>query len=80
MFLLVLDNPANDPNSSLARIVTIIDFWIVVVFNVEAFFRIVAVGFFTSSVPNQKAYIKQSSNVIDFFVLLSTNGLLIFNE
>jgi len=52
MFLLVLDNPANDPNSSLARVVTIIDFWIVVVFNVEAFFRIVAVGFFTSSVPN----------------------------
>lgn len=52
MIVLVLDNPANDPRSSITAIIAKIDFWIVIVFNIEAICRIIAQGFFTCSVPN----------------------------
>ena len=50
MVLLVLDNPMNDHLTDLSQFIKRLDYIITICFTIEAFCRIVASGFFSSSV------------------------------
>jgi len=50
MILLVLDNPMNDPNSHMTQVLGKLDMGITLAFTLEAIARIIASGFYWSSV------------------------------
>ena len=77
MVLLVLDGPQIDPKSRVAETLHKLDRVVSSIFFVEALLRIGAVGFVSSSVPGQKAYIKSGANKIDFFVSVVVDVTLI---
>lgn len=80
MILLCVDNPMNDPNSASSKVIAEIDYWITILFTVEAVCRIIALGFFSSSIEGKKGYIHNGSNQIDFLVCMSSLILLIFDQ
>jgi hypothetical protein len=80
MVLLVIDNPNNDPNSDLTRIIEYADIIVALVFTVEALCRIIALGFFKCSIPDKSGYITSGSNQIDFFVCISSNIVVMFSN
>lgn len=79
MVMLIVDNPMNDPKSDFAKYIEKIDRSITLLFAVEALFRIIALGFFSSSIPQRKGYIKSGSNQIDFFVCIGCDLILLYN-
>ena len=72
MVLLMLDNPLNDPVSNNTITLSHIDFAVTILFSLEALIRIIALGFYHTSLEGRKAYIKHGSNQIDFFVCLAS--------
>ena len=72
MVLLMLDNPLNNPLSDNTQSLSRIDFAVTILFALEALVRIIALGFYHTSLQGRKAYIKHGSNQIDFFVCLAS--------
>ena len=72
MVLLMLDNPLNNPLSEHTRTLSRIDFAVTILFAMEALVRMVALGFYHTSLQGRKAYIRHGSNQIDFFVCLAS--------
>lgn len=69
--LLIADNPLNDPNSKSSKVLEFIDFVFTFLFFVEALIKIVALGFFFSSIPAH-AYIRNGWNMLDFVVVVAS--------
>lgn len=57
MLLLVIDNPNVDPESQLSQWMIYFENIIIIVFFIEVILRILATGFFHSSLPGKKGYI-----------------------
>lgn len=55
--LLIIDSPLEDPNSDKKKLIEQIDGAVGIFFVFEALARILAEGFFVSSIPGQKGYI-----------------------
>ena len=64
--MLGLDNPLNDPNSMLARVLAVLDLVIVGIFLFEFAIKVVAMGFIVAD----GAYIRDIWNQLDFFLVL----------
>ena len=80
MILLVLENPLSDPNSESAKKIRKIDDAITYCFALEAFLRIISLGFYWSSIPTKKGYIRSGSNQLDFFVCIGCDMIIMINE
>lgn len=72
--LLVIDDPLGDPRSVMISVLRAVDIFITLVFFVEAFIKIVALGFVNSQLKGfgMGAYLSNAWNVVDFLVLLTT--------
>lgn len=66
--LLLLSNPLIDPNSTYSKVLEFIDFVFTFLFFFEAMIKIIALGFFWSSIP-ASAYIRTGWNILDFLVV-----------
>lgn len=62
MISLALENPLNSPDSLKTKTIHQIDKIITIIFTQEAIFRIIALGFFSSSIQNRQGYIRSGSN------------------
>lgn len=69
-----MDNPLDDPNSLEQIVLRCVDLAVTFVFFIEAIIKILALGFFTTSLKggNQRAYVQNFWNVLDFAVLITT--------
>ena len=68
--ILCIDTPLNDPDSTLSRTLTIIDFIFNFLFLTEALLKIMALGFFTNPYDGIKGYIFNYWNILDFGVVI----------
>jgi len=80
MIILTMDNPLLDPMSDNAQAISQVDQVITIIFALEALFRIIALGFYNTSLKGRKAYIKNGSNQIDFMVCVASILYLIYNS
>ena len=79
MVALTMDNPMADPNTNLTKNIRYLDRLITMSFATEALFRIIALGFYWSSLEDMKGYIKSPSNQVDFFVCIGCDVILLLN-
>lgn len=77
--MLVIESPAVDPESELAKIVDQLERVITIFFAVEAVCRIIALGFLFGA-PQRKAYLRSGSNQIDFFVVVGCDMILLYDR
>lgn len=70
--LLCLDTPLLDPTSTYAKTLAILDAVFTFMFLIEALIKIFALGFLFSSVPDQKGYIRNAWNILDFLVVAAS--------
>lgn len=68
---IAIDNPLNDPNSSLSRILFVIDSIFTFLFLLEAVLKIIATGFIKSSI-DRKPYLCNGWNILDFIVVIAS--------
>jgi hypothetical protein len=64
--LLAVDNPLDDPDSLKQKILGILDIVMTSVFSFEAVVKIAVFGFLLNG---KKSYMRESWNVLDFFVV-----------
>ena len=69
---IAIDNPLNNPNSRLSKVLFIIDSIFTFLFLVEALLKIIAMGFCYSSIKGRKPYMCNGWNVLDFIVVLAS--------
>ncbi len=62
-----MDNPLNDPNSTLVKILTISDIVLSSIFALEALLKIIAYGLIFN---RNVAYLKNGWNIIDITVVI----------
>lgn len=67
-FILIADNPLNDPGSNFSKVLEMIDFVFTFLFAIEALIKIIALGFISTSIP-ANAYIMNGWNILDFIVV-----------
>jgi hypothetical protein len=81
ILVLILDDPLDDPNGSKKIVLHYVDLAVTFVFIIEAIIKILALGFFKTSLRGgkQRAYLQNFWNVLDFAVLITTI-LQIYNE
>lgn len=70
---LSLDNPLNDPNSTLTSVISIIDIVVTAVFALEMMLKVVSLGL---AFNGPASYIKNPWNVLDFAILISSVATL----
>ena len=68
---IAIDNPLNNPNSRLSKVLFVVDSIFTFLFLLEAILKIIATGFFTSSI-NRKPYMCNGWNILDFVVVVSS--------
>jgi len=68
--ILSIDTPLNNPNTTLARTLGVIDIIFSVVFIVEATLKILALGFIRNNYQGVNAYILNGWNLLDFMVVV----------
>lgn len=68
---IIADSPLNDPNSRYSKVLGNIDFVFTFLFALEAAIKIIALGFFWSSIPAQP-YIRNGWNMLDFTVVMAS--------
>ena len=78
--MLIIDNPALNPESEISKVLGSIDYIITITFTIEAFCRIIALGFIYGSVPQRKAYILSGSNQIDFIVCIGCDFMIWYHQ
>lgn len=66
-----MDNPLNDPNSEMSKVLENIDFVFTFLFFIEAAIKIIALGFLFTSIDAQ-AYIRNGWNFLDFIVVMAS--------
>ena len=76
--LLAIDNPLYDPKSKMVKIIGYIDVVFTVMFTIEASIKIIAKGFMWNTMGPIEPYIRNSWNMLDFFVVTSALVDLIF--
>ena len=76
--MLPLDNPLNDPESSLAKDIEFLNVMFTIFFSLELTIKCIAKGVFVSNLNHVEPYMSSSWNQIDaFVVLISVTDLLI---
>lgn len=75
---LVLDNPLYDPESQFMKILQVIDIGFTVLFFIEATIKIIAMGFAFNRLGPVTPYIRNTWNILDFFVVCASLIDLIF--
>ena len=74
LIMLALDNPLNDPDSGLSRALNVINILVCAFFVIEAFVKIIALGFCSTSLQskekNRKAYMHNILNIVDFIIAM----------
>ena len=76
---LILDNPLNNPEGVLSKILSQVDLIFTVLFAIEAAIKIIAKGLIRNSISPIEPYLKNSWNQIDAFVVFSSLIDLSFN-
>jgi len=80
--LLAVDNPLYDPQSNHVKILNKIDHVFTLIFLIECLIKIIAKGFYYNHLGPVVPYIKNSWNVLDFLIVLSSvmdYGLALFD-
>lgn len=67
--LLILDNPLEDPEGTVSKVLSYFDIIFTVIFTIEAIMKIVAMGFFWNSFPGLDGYIMNGWNILDFLIV-----------
>ena len=62
-----IDNPLNDPDSTLTIVLRIIDYVITCIFGIEIIIKIIANGFFFCG---SRSYMKNAVNILDILITL----------
>lgn len=62
-----IDNPLNDPDSTLSKVLVIIDYIMTCIFGFEIIIKIIANGFIMCG---SRSYMKNVVNIIDLFVVV----------
>jgi hypothetical protein len=70
--LLCVDTPLSNPNSTLFRILKILDYTFTFLFLIEAVLKIIALGFWSNDFPGIGSYILNAWNILDFFVVIAS--------
>ncbi len=70
-----IDNPLNDPDSRYSKVILIIDYTLTAIFGLEAVLKIIGNGFFFCGA---RSYIRDSTNVLDFFLVIVTVSISLF--
>jgi len=78
--MLIIDNPALNPESEISKVLGSIDYIITITFTIEAICRIIALGFIYGSIPQRKAYILSGSNQIDFIVCIGCDFMIWYHQ
>lgn len=65
--LLALDNPINDPNSTLVEFLRDADIILTIFFSIESISKIIAYGFLFNK---ESSYLRNGWNIIDFIVVI----------
>eukprot|EP00198_Chlamydomonas_reinhardtii_P012109 XP_001701446.1 voltage-gated Ca2+ channel, alpha subunit [Chlamydomonas reinhardtii] len=71
---LVLDAPDLDPESTLASVLRVLDYFFIAAFTLEAALKIITFGF---AFTGKHAYIRNGWNVLDFIIVLAGYALII---
>ena len=72
-----IDNPLNDPDSTITIVLKIIDYVMTCIFGFEIIIKIIANGFIFCW---SRSYMKNVVNILDIFiVLISVRVFLLFN-
>mmetsp|Transcript_15907 Transcript_15907/g.24536 ORF Transcript_15907/g.24536 Transcript_15907/m.24536 type:complete len:213 (+) Transcript_15907:5159-5797(+) len=77
--LLAVDNPYNDPTSSLFKVTSMIDVVFTCLFTIEALIKIIAKGLIFNNLGPISPYLNSSWNQIDFFVVMASLIDLVFS-
>lgn len=65
--LLALDNPLNNPKSTLVKFLDVSDIVLTTFFAAEAVFKIIAYGFLLNG---ENSYIRNGWNIMDFVIVI----------
>ena len=65
--LLTLDNPLNDQNGTLSKVLEIFDIALTISFTLECVINIIVLGLIFNG---QKSYLKDSWNILDFLIVI----------
>ena len=65
--LLALDNPLNDPDGEMSRILRILDIVMTALFTIECLIKIIVSGFM---INGRRSYMRNGWNVLDFGIVL----------
>ena len=66
---LILSNPLNDPESTLTKVLNILDICITVVFFIEFLLKVIAYGFMMNG---KDSYLRNIWNLLDFIIVISS--------
>ena len=69
---IAIDNPLNNPDSSLTNTLFIIDGVFTFLFLLEALLKIIAMGFIHNHNEEEKAYLCVGWNILDFLVVIAS--------
>ena len=68
--ILAIDDPLDDPQSSKSIILYYLDLVCTSCFVLEMMFKIISMGFLFNSTENSNAYFRNTSNILDFFIVV----------
>ena len=77
MIILVLANPNDDPSGNKHKRLNVLEELISQIFFIEALLRILALGFWTTSLPGRKPYFESGTNKIDFFTSIAIEVIIL---
>ena len=64
---MTLDNPLNDQNGTLSKVLEILDIALTIAFTLECIINIILLGFLFNG---PKSYLKDSWNILDFLIVI----------
>lgn len=81
LIILLLLNPANDPEQATTLLVKWLDITCTIIFILEVFLKIVALGFVKTSIRGTKPFLSQFINWVDLILIILvitdlTDGLI----
>jgi len=81
LIILLLLNPSNDPEQATTLLIKWLDITCTITFIIEVFLKIIALGFFNTSIRRTKAFLSQFINFVDLILIMVvitdlTDGLI----
>lgn len=70
--IFALDNPLSDQNSLQSQVLDNIDYVLTSIFSLEMALKVISLGFLFNCEKNKKAYIRNSWNQLDCFVVIAS--------